>query len=300
MRVLSNFIIAVFGALLLGGCATTKVDLYKYKDVSSIAIVDDNKANFQVIRPKLNPDIAVDANQWSDFDATMKDYFLAYNDQHEIFKLDQNGAFRLKLTLHNVSSSQKFTPSKYVEKKRKVKTDKGIVIKDESYYTDPYWSYGVQTAAVAELTAPGGEKKFFEADDSLSYSITGRYSSKVPRSKYVESLQGTLAKLLQQIANEVAPEGLVVSKKVSIDDDEDFIFLVNMGKTEGLYEGQKLLVFKELVFKDEIDAKTMTNKVRIGTASVSDQVMEHYAWMIMDDEEHNRVIEVGDIVRPRY
>lgn len=300
MRVLSNLFLAVFGVLLLGGCATTKVDLYKYKDISSITIIDDNKASFRVNRPKLHSDIIVDANGWREFDVTMRDYFLAYNDQKEVFKLDQNGSFRLKLTLHNVSSNQKFTPSKYVERKRKIKTDKGIVIKDESYYSDPYWSYTVETAAVAELISPSGEQKFFEADDSISYSVTGRYESGIPRAKYMESLQGTLSKLFKQIANEVAPEGLIVSKKVSINDNDDFIFMVNMGKTEGLREGQTLHIFKELVFKDEIDAKTMMNKVQIGTATVSDQVMDHYAWMIMDDEDQSKVIEVGDIVRPRY
>lgn len=300
MRHLSKLLLAVLSGLLLGGCATTKVDLYKYKDVSSVSIVDDDKANYLVARPKLNADITVDTNRFGEFEGTMRDYFLAYNDQKEVFKLDQNGSYRLKLTLHNVSSNQKFTPSQYIERKRKIKTDKGIIIKDESYYSDPYWTYYVDTAAVAELTSAEGEQKFFEADDAISYSLTGKYGSEIPRSKYVESLQGTLSKLLKQIANEVAPEGLVVSKKVSIDDEDDLIFLVNMGKSEGLYEGQKLLVYKELVFKDEIDARTMTNKVLIGTATVSNQVMSHYAWVIMDDEDHSRVIDVGDIIRPRY
>lgn len=284
----------------LGGCATTKVDLSRYQEVPSRRIVDESKVNYQVKRPKLDPNLTVDTNGWRDFDATLRDYFLAYNDKKEVFVLDQNGSYRLKLTLHNVGANRKFTPSRYVEKKRKVKTDQGSVVKDESYYTDPYWSYSVETAAVAELTAPSGEKKFFEADDATFYTITGRYPSEVVYSRYLESLQGTLAKLLKQIANEVAPEGVVVGKKVAIDDHEDSIFRINMGRREGLREGQKLLVFKELVYKDEVNAKTVTEKVRIGTATVSDQVMEHYAWMIMDDEDHNNAIDTGDIVRPRY
>lgn len=300
MKQLSNIYVLSVALLLLSGCATTKVDLYKYKDISSIHILDNDKANYKVIRPKLNSDITVDSNRWKEFDLTMRDYFLAYNDQKEVFNLDQNGSYKLKLTLHNISSNEKFTPPKYVEKKRKVKTDKGEYIKDESYYSDPYWTYNVDTAAVAELTSPDGKKKFFEAEDSLRYSINGRYKSGIQRSKYVESLQGTLSKLLKQIANEVAPEGLVVSKKVSIKDEEDFIFMINMGKTEGLHEGQKLLVYKEIVFKDEIDAKTLTEKVRIGTATISNQIMPHYSWMMMDDEDHNSAINVGDIVRPRY
>jgi hypothetical protein len=87
---------------------------------------------------------------------------------------------------------------------------------------------------------------------------------------------------------------------VALDDDEDYIFMVNMGKEEGLYEGQTLQMYKEVIFKDEIDAKMINNKVRIGTAKVSDQIMPHYAWIVMDDSDQNRLIEVGDIIRPMY
>jgi len=300
VRLLNSVYLISTVLFFLSGCATTKVDLYKYKDVSSVTIVDQDKENYQVARPKLNSDIVINSNGFGEFDVTIRDYFLAYNDKKSVFKLDQNGSYRLKLTLHNVSTSKNFTPSQYVEKKRKIKTAKGTVYKDESYYTDPYWRYSVDTAVVVELISTQGEQNFFEAANVYSYSTIGDYPSKISRDKYIESLQGTLSKLLNQIANEIAPEGLVVSKKVSIDDDEDYIFMVNMGKLDGLREGQKLLVFKEIVFKDEIDAKTMTNKVGIGSATVSDQVMDHYAWMIMDDEDHSKAIEVGDIVRPRY
>ena len=301
MRPLNKVVLFTFLMVLLGGCgATTKIDLYKYKDVSALSIVDEDKANYRVIRPTLHSDIALEMGKWSEYEGVLRDYFLVHNNAKEVFKVDQNGTYTLKLTLHNVSSSQKFTPSQYIERKRKIKTDKGVYLKDESYYTDPYWTYYVQTAIVAQLTTPKGEKKFFEAEDDLSYSVVGKYPSGVNRSKYVESLQVSLAKLFKQIANSVAPEGLIVSKKVSIKDDDEFIFLINMGKDEGVYEGQKLLVYKELVFKDEIEGKTITNKVRIGTATVSNQIMAHYAWMFMDDEDHNSAIEVGDIIQPRY
>lgn len=300
MKLLNNIYFIPVALIFLSGCATTKVDLYKYKDVSSVHILDNDKESYKVIRPKLNSNIVVDSNGWKDFEITMRDYFLAYNDDKKVFDLDKNGSHKLKLTLHNVSSNERFTPSQYVEKKRKVKTDNGYVIKDESYFSDPYWTYNVDTAAVANLTSSDGTEKFFEADNSLRYRVIGRHKSGIERSKYVESLQGTLLKLIKKIANEVAPEGLVVSKKVAIDNENDLIFMVNMGKADGLREGQKLLVFKEIVFKDEIDAKTLTEKVRIGTATVSNQVMPRYAWMIMDDEDHNSAIDVGDIVRPRY
>ena len=301
MRPLSSPLFLFLLLLFLGGCtAKTKIDLYQYKDISSVTIVNDDKANFQVKRPTLNSHIDVEMGKWSDFEGILKDYFLVHNNSKEVFKVDQNGSYRLKLTLHNVSSNQRFTPSQYVEKKRKIKTEQGVYIKDESYYTDPYWTYYVQSAVVAELTTPNKEKKFFEAEDDFSYSIIGNYSSRIERSKFVESIQNNLTHLFRQIANTVAPEGLIVSKKVSVKDSDDFIFLINMGKNEGLYEAQKVVVYKEVIFKDEIEAKTITNKVRIGTASVSNQIMANYAWIIMDDDDQNSAIDVGDIIQPRY
>lgn len=301
MRPLSNLFFLFLLLLIFGGCATkTKIDLYKYKDISSVTIVDDDKASFKINRPSLNPNIDLDAGKWGEFEGILKDYFLVYNNSKQVFKIDENGSYHLKLTLHNVSSNQKFTPSQYVERKRKIKTDQGVFIKDESYYTEPYWSYFVQTAVVAELTMPNKGKKYFQSDNELSYSIVGKYASRIERSKYVESIQNSLSQLFTQIANDVAPEGLIVSKKVAIKDDEDFIFLINIGKNEGLYESQKVVVYKEIVLKDEIEAKTIINKVRMGTATVSNQIMSNYAWIIMDDDEHNEVIEVGDIIQPRY
>lgn len=301
MRRLNSLVLTIFTLFFLVGCSTkTKIDLYKYKDVSTVTIVDEMKADFKVKRPFLNPNIVVESGQWGDYEGILKDYFLVYNNEKQVFKLDPNGSYHLKLTLHNISSRQKFTPSQYVQRKRVIKTDKGSYVKDESYYTDPYWTYTIQTSLVGELTSSGGEKKFFHSDDESSYSITGKYKSGIERYRYVESIQYNLNRIFKQIANDVAPEGLVVSKKVSIKDSDEMIFLINMGKNEGLYESQKVILYKEVILKDEIEAKTITNKVRIGTATVSNQIMESYAWIVMDDEDHNSVIEVGDLVLPRY
>ncbi|MBN2870927.1 MAG: hypothetical protein JXK04_08240, partial [Campylobacterales bacterium] len=96
------------------------------------------------------------------------------------------------------------------------------------------------------------------------------------------------------------PEGLIISKKVSVKDPDDFIFMANMGLGNGLRPEQKVVVYKEVVQKNEIDAKTLSNKIRIGTATVSNQVSLEHAWIVMDDFDHNTLVDVGDIVRPQY
>lgn len=287
MRPANKFLLPLLALFFFGGCAT-KIDLYKYKDISSAQIVDEDKANYKVVKHKLNPNIAVDGGEWHRFEDSMRDYFLANNDRKSIFDIDEKDAYILRLNLQNLESSRKFHPSEFV------KTKKG------GYTTKAYWSYTVSSAVTAELRGTDGKKKFFDASDSYSYSINSNNPSVVPREKYLKSLQDTMDSLLNKIANELAPEGLIVSKKVAIDDDEDNIFMVNMGSYDGLRREQRVIVYKEFIFKNEIDAETVSNKVLIGGARVSDQIMPHYAWIVLDDAAHNSVIEVGDIIRPVY
>lgn len=287
MKRLNSLVSAIAGLILFTGCST-KIDLYKYKDVSSVAIVDEDKANYQVVKPGLSAKITTEEGAWRGYGDIMRDTFLVHNDRSSIFVIHEERAHTLKLKLQNLESSRKFYPSEYV------KTKKG------GYYTDPYWSYSVSSVLSAELSAPDGEQRFFESSDRFSYSENSRYSRAVPREKYLQSIQNSIERLLRQMANHVAPDGLIISKKVSIKDDDDFIFMVNMGLANGLRPEQKVVVYKEVVQKNEIDAKTISNKIRIGTATVSNQVSVHHAWIVMDNSDHNTLIDVGDIIRAEY
>ena len=290
MKHRNSFILAVIGIFLFTGCST-KVDLYKYKDVSSVQILDANKANYRVVKPKLSQNIIVDTGRWSSFAVSMRDHFLVQNDQDNIFVIDENGSYKLRLTLQNLESGKKFYPSVFVKNEKE---------KGGGHYSDPYWSYSVSSMVTAQLSAPDGKKKYFEASNHDSYSIASYYPSEVSRERYLLCVNSALDKILTQLANEVAPEGLIVSKKVAIDDKNDYIYMVNMGQVEGLRPEQRLSVSKEVIMKNEIDAHTLVNKVRIGTATVSDQIMPHYAWIVLNNSDHNALIEVGDIVRVEY
>lgn len=284
-----NSLVALFvGIIFLGGCAT-KVDLYKYKDVSSTQIVDDSKANYKVVKPKLQRNIVVENYSDPSFTGTISDYFLAANNMKGIFTVMESEGYRIRLSLKNLGHTRIYHPSVLVTNKEK------------SYYTRPYVSYNVSCSATAELNAPDGKKSYFEASYGYSFSSDpNNIWGGVSRERYLEALQETLDKLLRQIGNEVAPEALIVSKKVAIDDNKDYIFMINMGSQEGIRPEQKVSLYKDVIFKNEIDGETLNNKVLIGTATVSDQVMAHYAWIVLDDDDHNTLIEVGDIVRPQY
>jgi len=290
VKQLNNLIGLSLALFILGGCST-KVDLYKYKDVSSVQILDDNKANYKVIKPRLSQNIIVDSGRWVSFSNGMRDHFLAQNDRKTIFVIDDNGSYKLSLSLQNLESSRSFHPSVFVKNKKE---------EGGGHYSDPYWSYSLSSRVTAQLSTPKGQKKYFEASSNDSFSITSNYPSEISREKYLLCVNSALDEILIQLANEVAPEGLIVSKKVAIDDKNDYIYMVNMGHIEGLRPEQRLSVFKEVIMKNEIDAKTLVNKIRIGTATVSDQIMPHYAWIVLDNSDHNSLIEVGDIIRVEY
>lgn len=290
MRRQNSFILALASTLLFAGCST-KIDLYKYKDVSSVQILDENKVNYRILKPKLSQNIIIDTGRWSLLSDGIRDHFLAQNDQDNIFVIDENGSYKLRFTLQNLESSKKFYPSVFVKNEKE---------KGGGHYSDPYWSYTVSSMVTAQLSAPDGKKKYFEASNHDSFSITSYYPSEVSREKYLLCINSTLDKIQTQLANELAPEGLIVSKKVAIDDKNDYIFMVNMGHLEGLRPEQTLNVSKELIMKNEIDAHTIVNKVFIGKATVSNQVMLHYAWIVLENANQNSLIDVGDIVRVEY
>jgi hypothetical protein len=164
----NSFIVGLW-YISITGCST-KVDLYNYKDVSSVQILDDNKANYKIIKPKLSHNIIVESGQWSSFAGGIRDHFLAQNDQDALFIIDENESHKLQLTLQNLESSKKFYPAVFVKNEKE---------KGGGHYSDPYWSYTVSCMVTAQLIAPDGKKKYFEASNRDSFSIASYYPSDV-------------------------------------------------------------------------------------------------------------------------
>ena len=277
-------------ALIFGGCAT-RVDLYDYRDVSSVNVVDLKKADYRVEPPKLNSNIEVTSYTKRGYNDYIRDAFMSENSKRRVF--DLNGASKshhLALSLHNLEYSREYHPSRYV------KTDKG------GYYTKAYWHYTFMCTIGARLLKPDGDWLNFEADQAYGFRVKAESSrgGSISRDKYLDVIRSTVKELFEKIANSVAPEGLVISKKVNVEDDEDYIFLVNMGYLDGLAPEQMVFLYKSLWFKNEIDATTVMQKIFIGKATVSDQVTAHQAWIVMNDRDANVKVDVGDVIRARY
>jgi len=275
----------------LSGCAT-KVDLSRFRDVPLPLHVSQNNLNTRVISPKLSPSMTIDAGAWNSYAAAMQSYFLADNERAHIFQLDDYRGDRLHLALHNLASTKTFTPSRYIPPPPKSKR--------RGHYTQSYWSYYLTNSVTATLSlAQGGSPKYFEASTSLSYTTYGDYASEVPREKYLESLQNTLDRLLRDMANTMMPNGMIVAKKVAIDNEKEAIFMINMGSLEGIGAEQRMLLYKANTFNNTLEGR-IVDTLQSATGRVSNQVMPHNAWIVLDNQGQNNVVEVGDSVRPVY
>ncbi len=291
MKVIFSFLILLGVLVWFTGCAT-KIDLSRFHDVPLPPHISQNNLNTRVISPKLSPSMTIDAGAWSSYAAAMQSYFLADNERAHIFQLDDYKGDRLHLALHNLASTKTFTPSSYIPPPPKSK--------GRGHYTQPYWSYYLTNSVTATLSlTQGGAPKYFEASTSLSYTTYGDYPSEVPREKYLESLQNTLDRLLRDMANTMMPNGMIVAKKVAIDNDKEAIFMINMGSLEGIGAEQRILLYKANTFNNTLEGRIVDN-LQSATGRVSNQVMPHNAWIVLDNQGQNGIVEVGDTIRPVY
>lgn len=273
--------------LMMGGCAT-KVDLSRYQAVPTLRSANEIAAEHPFIKPRLSRSVIVESRFQNPYGAAIRDYFFIANDRLRIFEVAEGAAYRLRLNLQNIESTRRFHPSTFVKTKKK------------GYFTDPYWSYGVMSSVTAEVTAPDGSRRFYEASERHTFSSRTMYQPDLPAERYLDSLYDTTDTLLRQIANDVAPEGVIVSKRVSVDEPGKAIFGINMGYAQGLRPEQKVMVVRALPAALTPDGREVSNRAIITTATVSDQITEHGSWIVLDDPDTNALVDVADIVRARY
>lgn len=273
--------------LMMAGCAT-KVDLSRYQAVPTLRSANEVAAAHPFIQPRISPNVIIEGRFQSPYDSAMRDYFFIANDKIRIFEVAEGSVYRLRLSLQNIESTRRFHPSTFV------RTKKG------GYFTDPYWTYGIMSSVTAELSAPDGSRRFYEASERHSFSSRSMFQHDLPTERYLDSLYDTMDSLLRQIANDVAAEGVIVSKRISIDEAGKAVFGINMGYAQGLRSEQKVIVTRALPPQLTPDGREVSNRAVIGTARVSDQISEHGSWIVMDDSDTNTLVDVADTVRARY
>lgn len=286
---LRNSLIVLSSLLLLTGCST-KVDISKYKDVTSANVVDEIKTKYQYSPITLSADkiyINKTNSRYNEYAMFIKSSILEVLYGRNYFKpTTSNPTHEIKLNIDILDTQRKYYPSVYIS------TKKG------GYYTRSYYSYNVYASISLELKEANGKSTYFTAKGDSYFSNYSRIST--PKQYYRSALEEAVREIANKIAQDNTPLATIISKKVKIDDDDEWIFLINMGRNQGIYSQQNAIVYKNIIEKNQVKSQTISSKVFIDKAIVSNQVSNNEAWIVLDDEDNNHMVNIGDSVELRF
>lgn len=290
MKLISYSFLVIF-LVFFTGCAT-KIELAEYKDVSSISTLDINDVSKVYKTPIVNiDDIKVTSEEYSKF--LHSDLLSQINDT-KIIKIKNNGFsdYKIEITLDSLSAKSSFT------KRRWIKTGKDKKGRPTGYYSDPYWTYYTYATVSAKVINTKTKDVYaYKKDGYYSFSVNGYYERALKSSAYTAAISDANESIINSIANDIIPRAKIISSKVNIDDDDDYIFLINMGFNQGIKSQQRAYVYKTLIEKDQIKGHTLKNSIYIGKATISNQVSSNNAWIVLDDEDNNKIVKIGDEVK---
>ena len=286
MRLLSS-IITISSLLLFTGCST-KVDISKYKDVTSAHVVDEIKAKYRYSPLTLSSNkIYTHKSNYNDYDTFIKSSILEVLYGRNYFKpTHENPTHEITLGIDFLDTQREYNPSIYIE------TKKG------GYYTRSYYSYNIHASISLELKDKNGQSTYFTAKGDSYFTNYNRINT--PKRYYINALEEAIMIASNKIAQDNTPLATIISKKVKIDDDDEYIFLINMGREQGVYSQQKATVYKNIIEKNEVKSQTINSKVFLDKAIVSNQVSTNEAWIVLEEEDNNKLVNIGDSVELHF
>lgn len=288
MRLLLNSFITLSSFILLTGCST-KIDLNEYKDVSSVNTIEEvqSKYTYKPLTLSKNNVEVNGNNSYKDYFSNSKNTLLSFSYQRNFFKpTKEKSTHKMSLSIDTLDTQREYIPSRYIK------------TKDGGYYTRAYYAYDVFSSLSLELIDENGISNYFTAQGSTRFTHYSRINT--PKKYYIDAISYAIWSLTSKIANSITPRATIISKKINIDDDDEYIFLINMGKNQGVYSQQSAKVYKETIEKNQVKAITMKSNVFIDKAIVSNQVMANSAWIVLDEEDNNPLINIGDTVELNF
>ena len=291
MKLLKNSILFFFLLILFSGCAT-KIELSEYRDISSVNILDEDDVSKIYKTPIINlENIKVISTKYNKF--ILNDIIGAIHTSKIIkIKDSESSDYSIEINLDSVDLKASYT------KRRWISTGKDRHGNLTGYYTNPYWTYRVYALIYAKVVDNKTKEIYAYSENGYyTFRTTGYNRRAIQSNEYKKAISDANKKLINAIANEIIPKARIISTKVNLDDDEDYIFLINMGLNHGVKSQQKSKVFKTIIEKDQINGKTIKNSIYIDDATVSNQVSSNNAWIVLDDEDNNKRIRVGDEVK---
>lgn len=284
MRRIILFITIMF---IFVGCGT-KISLKEYKDISSVNIISNDGIKFK--KPTISNNtihITSDNSNYNTYFNITKRLLLERFSKRNYFDIKQvQSNYTININIASLDTLKRYHRARFIE------TKKG------GYYTEPFWTYNVSVVMSAKMIDDNGKYSYFTSRESVRMSGETKYS--IPASIYIDVINNAVMNLVNKIAQEITPDATIISQKVHIEDKEDKIFLINMGIDYGLRQNQRVKVYKPTIEKNEITSGTMMSRIFIGWGRVSDQVLMNESWIVLDDEDNNNIINIGDKVEIIY
>lgn len=146
--------------------------------------------------------------------------------------------------------------------------------------------------------------------ETLVQDLTGTSHRRYYRSKSCPSFTTTQINSLASSAgldavnsskndlkNNFSPRGYVTEYRVK---EDKHIIKITIGKLAGIKEGQDVEIIQSFTNEDPLTGKTNTEERKLTEGTVSNQVGQKYAWIVIDEPKKANRIRLGDVVKVRY
>jgi len=187
--------------------------------------------------------------------------------------------------------------------------------KGQSHYTPPRCSYSASVEAtlkvhalpslnlVDTITITDSESRSQDLSDHGYGHYTRNHQCPPYNKAQLDSLitaagSDAVYESKVQLKNNFAPRGYITEYRVN--NDGKNIFKITMGKLAGIKEDQEVDILQMFKNEDQLTGKTNVEERKLVEGTVSNQVGQKYAWIVIDDVAKAKRIRLGDTVKVRF
>lgn len=102
---------------------------------------------------------------------------------------------------------------------------------------------------------------------------------------------------LAELANVFAPKGYIIGRRSNA---KASIFRISMGSGQGVQPGVPVVIAREQENENPISGQKTIDLIDVVVGKVSDQVMPNESWVVPDDEDKAKKVNLGDRVLVRH
>jgi hypothetical protein len=308
-----------FASALLSGCATSRIDLSKYRDA------DLKEAEIMPTKDQLNQQRikvvvfeadegglanAVDAHLGASLTKAVEKEFSSAGAE----VVDRNLAGKLsdELKLAELQGSGGYEGpqvAQFAIRGKLISAEYGARYYEATTWKDKKGEYHVNPAYFEHQARVTGSVSVYELP-SLRLVTTVNVGAGVSvtdprtpanRQTGASLLRSATGKAVSDsdylLKNLVAPKGYVVERRT---DGTDSIFKILIGRGQGAKQEDKVVIYSLRKKTNALTGKEQTEEMPVAEAKVSDQIGETESWVIPENKDAAAKVRLGDYVKVKY